>query len=98
MTDRLTGTAIHIAHHDFTVDVFMKTDRTPGGPLADAELHFTHGALAGLTLVGFSIWDTRDGGRHVTFPARSFQAQGLAAPSHSCGISRTTRPQRVCAH
>src|SRR4051794_4076545 len=49
----------------------------PAGKLADAELHFTGGALAGLKLIGFSIWERRGGnGRNVTFPARSYVVNG----------------------
>jgi hypothetical protein len=49
----------------------------PPGKLADAELHFTGGALAGLKLIGFSIWERRGGnGRNVTFPARSYVVNG----------------------
>lgn len=49
----------------------------PPGKLADAELHFTDGPLAGLKLAGFSIWERRGGGgRNVTFPARSFSVNG----------------------
>jgi len=32
---------------------------TPAGKLADAELHFTDGPLAGLKLVGFGVWERR---------------------------------------
>ena len=49
----------------------------PVGKLADAELHFTSGSLAGLKLVGFAIWQRRDGpGRTVSFPARQFLVHG----------------------
>ena len=49
----------------------------PPGKLADAELHFTDGALAGLKLIGFSIWERRSGnGRNVTFPARQYAVNG----------------------
>ena len=49
----------------------------PPGKLADAELHFTGGALDGLKLIGFSIWERRGGGgRNVTFPARSYVVNG----------------------
>ena len=42
----------------------------PSGKLADAELHFNDGLLAGLKLVGFTVWDRRDSrARNVTFPA-----------------------------
>src|SRR5213082_2902326 len=49
----------------------------PPGKLADAELHFTDGALEGLKLIGFAIWERRSGGgRNVTFPARQYQVNG----------------------
>ena len=49
----------------------------PAGKLADAELHFTDGPLAGLKLIGFAIWDRRTGGgRNVTFPARQYSING----------------------
>ena len=49
----------------------------PTGKLADAELHFTDGALAGLKLMGFAIWERRNGpGRNVTFPARTYSVNG----------------------
>jgi len=47
------------------------------GKLADAELHFTEGPLAGLKLIGFGIWERRGGnGRNVTFPARQYSING----------------------
>lgn len=50
---------------------------TPVGKLADAELHFVEGPLAGLKLIGFAIWERRGGaGRNVTFPARSYSING----------------------
>jgi hypothetical protein len=35
-----------------------------------------HGPLSGLKLIGFAIWERRDGGRNVTFPARQFSVNG----------------------
>ncbi len=50
---------------------------TPTGKLADAELHFVGGALDGLKLIGFSVWERRTGaGRNVTFPARQYSVNG----------------------
>ena len=47
------------------------------GKLADAELHFADGPLAGLKLIGFAIWERRSaGGRNVTFPARTYSVNG----------------------
>jgi hypothetical protein len=49
----------------------------PPGKLADAELHFTDGPLDGLKLIGFGIWERRNGGgRNVTFPARQYSVNG----------------------
>ena len=49
----------------------------PAGKLADAELHFGDGVLAGLKLVGFAVWARRDGaGNTVSFPARPFVVHG----------------------
>jgi hypothetical protein len=50
---------------------------SPAGKLADAELHFDSGDLAGLKLVGFAVWERRTGtGRNVTFPARAYSVNG----------------------
>jgi hypothetical protein len=50
---------------------------SPAGKLADAELHFDSGDLAGLKLVGFAVWERRSGiGRNVTFPARAYSVNG----------------------
>ena len=49
----------------------------PNGKLADAEVHFTEGALDGLRLLGFAVWERRNGpGRNVTFPARTYSVNG----------------------
>ena len=54
------------------------TDKSnPPGKLADAEVHFTEGALEGLKLIGFAVWERRTGGgRNVTFPARQYSVNG----------------------
>jgi hypothetical protein len=50
---------------------------SPVGKLADAELHFDEGPLAGLKLLGFAVWERRNGtGRNVTFPARQYSVNG----------------------
>lgn len=55
-----------------------RNDRgNPPGKLADAELHFNEGALDGLKLIGFAVWERRNGnGRNVTFPARQYSVNG----------------------
>ena len=55
---------------------FIKTN-SPAGKLADAELLFDEGPLAGMRLIGFAIWERRTGGgRNVTFPARQYSVNG----------------------
>jgi hypothetical protein len=51
---------------------------TRPGKLADAEviLEADVGPLSGLTLSGFAVWERRDQGRNVTFPARAFTVNG----------------------
>lgn len=56
---------------------FTPNDKgNPPGKLADAELHFSGGPLDGLKLVGFSIWERKQGGRNVTFPSRQYVVNG----------------------
>src|ERR1700686_1679633 len=61
-----------------TVKITPNDKGNPAGKLADAELHFGgQSPLAGLKLIGFSIWERRGGnGRNVTFPARSYVVNG----------------------
>lgn len=60
-----------------TVKITPNDKGNPPGKLADAELHFTSGPLEGLKLVGFGVWERRDGnGRNVTFPARQYAVSG----------------------
>jgi len=60
------------------VTITPNEKQNPPGKLADAELHFTEGALAGLKLIGFGVWERRGGGggRNVTFPARQYSVNG----------------------
>lgn len=60
-----------------TVKIQPNSSGSPAGKLADAELHFTQGPLAGLKLIGFAIWERKSGnGRNVTFPARQYSVNG----------------------
>ena len=61
----------------FTITISPNDKGNPPGKLADVELHFVDGELAGLKLIGFSIWERRGGlGRNVMFPARSYAVNG----------------------
>lgn len=60
-----------------TVKIIANDKGNPPGKLADAELHFSDGPLAGLKLIGFGIWERKTGtGRNVTFPARQYSVNG----------------------
>ncbi len=67
----------HTTTANMTVKIMPNERGNPPGKLADAELHFYDGPLAGLKLIGFSIWERRGGGgRNVTFPARQYSVNG----------------------
>ena len=72
--------ALGVGHEtEGAVDVKITPNETnnPPGKLADAEIHFTEGVLAGLKLIGFAVWERRSGnGRNVTFPARQYSVNG----------------------
>ena len=61
-----------------SVKIIPNAQGTPAGKLADAEVIFEAdaGPLSGLKLIGFSVWERRDGGRNVTFPARQYSVNG----------------------
>ncbi len=60
-----------------TIKVLPNEKGNPPGKLADVELHFDDGPLAGLKLIGFMVWERRSGGgRNVTFPARQYSVNG----------------------
>ena len=60
-----------------TVKILPNEKGNPPGKLADAELYFIDGPLQGLKLIGFSIWERKNGtGRNVTFPARQYTVNG----------------------
>jgi hypothetical protein len=59
-----------------TVRFFPNDKGNPPGKLADAELHFAGGPLDGLKLIGIAVWERKNGGRNVTFPARQYSVNG----------------------
>ena len=78
------------------------------GKLAECALRFTEGPLAGLQLIGFTIWERRGGsGYNVTFPARAYTINGerrsyaLLRPTDSHGslaASEALRDQILTAY
>lgn len=55
---------------------FVEREDAPERLLAEAEIIFEDGPLAGLKLVGISVWKSAEGDPNVTFPARSFGSGG----------------------
>lgn len=87
------------------VKILPNEANSPAGKLADAELHFEDGLLAGLKLVGFAIWERRGSGdRNVTFPARQFSVNGerrsfaLLRPVVDVGAQTSIRAQILDAY
>jgi len=63
---------------DLIIKIMPNERGNPTGKLTDVELHFTgRSPLAGLKLIGFSIWERPAGrGRYVLFPARQYAVKG----------------------
>src|SRR5947208_3411591 len=60
-----------------TIKITKALANGPAGRVAEAELHFDDGPLAGMKLIGFSVWQRRTGdGLNVTFPARQYSVNG----------------------
>jgi hypothetical protein len=61
-----------------SVKIIPTEQGNPPGKLADAEvvIEADAGPLSGMKLIGFSVWERRDGGRNVTFPARQYSVNG----------------------
>src|SRR4029450_1768359 len=52
-----------------TIKITPNDKGNPPGKLAEAELHFADGPLDGLKLIGFSVWERKNGtGRDGTVP------------------------------
>ena len=59
------------------IKILPNDKSVPTGKLADAEGHFTEGALDGLRLLGFAVWERRNGpdnsgGAQTTSPEGTF--------------------------
>jgi hypothetical protein len=100
MNTNAVATTQHI-----TVTITPNDKSNPPGKLADAELHFADGVLAGLKLIGFGIWERRTGaGRNVTFPARQYSVNGerrsfaLLRPATEAGAQDAVRDLILAAY
>jgi hypothetical protein len=76
--ERVNGTMRADQHADLIIKITPNVRSHPPGKLADVELHFAgRSPLAGLKLLGFTIWERRAGrGRNVLFPARQYAVKG----------------------
>jgi hypothetical protein len=75
--DSTCANAGEAAMSTITIKILEPDRQSPGGKLADAEIHFAGGELDGLKLVGFAVWQARNGhGQNVSFPSRQFTVHG----------------------
>ena len=100
MSTNAVATTQHIR-----VTITPNDKSNPPGKLADAELHFVDGVLAGLKLIGFGIWERRTGaGRNVTFRARQYSVNGerrsfaLLRPATEAGAQDAVRDLILAAY
>jgi hypothetical protein len=61
-----------------SVKIIPNEKGSPPGKLADAEVIFEAeaGPLSGMRLLGFAVWEGRNGDKNVTFPVRQFSVNG----------------------
>ena len=64
--------------HDIEVAITLNASGNPPGKLAEAELRFITGPLAGMSLIGFGVWQKRERPSElsVTVPSRQFLSKG----------------------
>lgn len=76
------------------VDITLTPSGNPPGKLADAELHFTDGPLAGMCIIGFGVWQKRERPSElsVSMPARQFMSKGEKRSYNLVRISDTNAP------
>ena len=69
----LTRNFAHKEGKIMRVHYVLNHEGTPASKLADVEIHFEEGLLAGLKLVGASVWRSKKGGTPtVLVPSRSY--------------------------
>ena len=80
---------------NLTVKIIANDRGNPAGKLADAELHFSDGPLAGLKLIGFAVWERRSGGgRNVTLRPMPLRRSQTAKP---ISFSPASGPSLKCS-
>jgi hypothetical protein len=82
------------AMNTITIKILEPDRQSPGAKLADAEIHFAGGELDGLKLVGFAVWQVRNGhGKNVSFSVWSGAIS--SASSTFCGAVWATSVTRL---
>ena len=79
---------------------FVNRENGPERLVCEAEVVFDEEPLAGMKLIGFSLWRSPEGEVYVTFPSRAFGAgserrsssRRYNACSRSAGCSATSPP------
>ena len=75
------------------IQIVPRRNNAPSNMLAEAEIIFdTVGELGGLKLVGFSIWEKKDGEMFVTLPSRAF---GTGSERRYFDFLRSTRDRHI---
>jgi len=63
--------------HKTRLHFILTDDRGPEGKLADVEIRFSEGLLAGMKITGVSVWEPRgEGPLTVHLPAKTYQGGG----------------------
>jgi hypothetical protein len=76
--------------HTF-VKIIRNRGTMPPGKIADAELHFAGGALDGLKLIGFGIWERRIPNRAVGRDGFSVYHLAVSFPARPYTVGRERR-------
>jgi hypothetical protein len=108
MTDRdKADSVVEALDPSIVVHITPNERGNPPTAVADAELHFMQGPLAGMKLIGFRIWKRPRGGGEelqVTFPARQYSVNGerrsfaLLRPTKDAGERERVRDFIITAY
>ena len=74
-----------------TIKILKTNGHSAAGKLADAEIHFTGGELDGLKLVGFAVWQRRDGRARTSASRPASSPCTATAEASRCSDGSPTR-------
>jgi hypothetical protein len=87
-----------MATTELTVRITPNDKGNPPGKLADAKLHFIGGALDGLKLIGFCVWERRGGSGRPLFPrSRRNRSPGWFYPRAPQGSGGPNECESICS-